>query len=82
MQESLTNVGRHAGRVAATVSLRHDGGYLYVDAVNDGGAAPAAFTDGTGAGWPECESGRLFWAGPWTPDLGPAADSPSVPSCR
>jgi signal transduction histidine kinase len=50
VQESLTNVVRHAGRVAATVRLRHDGEYLYVDVVNDGGAAPAAFTDGTGAG--------------------------------
>ena len=47
VQESLTNVVRHAGRVAATVGLRHDGGYLYVDVVNDGGAAPAAFNDGT-----------------------------------
>jgi signal transduction histidine kinase len=50
VQESLTNVVRHAGRVAATVSLRHDGGYLYVDVANDGGARPAAFSDGTGAG--------------------------------
>ena len=50
VQESLTNVVRHAGRVAATVGLRQDGGYLHVDVVNDGGAAPAAFTDGTGAG--------------------------------
>jgi len=50
VQESLTNVVRHAGRVAATVSLRQDGGYLYVDVVNDGGSAPAAFSDGTGAG--------------------------------
>ena len=50
VQESLTNVVRHAGRVAATVGLRHDGGYLYVDVVNDGGAAPAVFSDGTGAG--------------------------------
>jgi signal transduction histidine kinase len=41
---------RHAGRVAATVGLRQDNGYLYVDVVNDGGAAPAAFSDGTGAG--------------------------------
>ncbi len=49
VQESLTNVVRHAGRVAATVSLRQDGGYLHVDVVNDGGA-PAAFSDGTGAG--------------------------------
>jgi len=50
VQESLTNVVRHAGRVAATVSLRHDGGYLHVDVVNDGGAASAPFSDGTGAG--------------------------------
>ena len=50
VQESLTNVVRHAGRVAATVSLRHDGGYVHVDVVNDGGAAPAPFGDGTGAG--------------------------------
>jgi signal transduction histidine kinase len=50
VQESLTNVVRHAGRVAATVGLRQEGGYLYVDVVNDGGAATAAFSDGTGAG--------------------------------
>ncbi len=50
VQESLTNVVRHAGRVAATVGLRQDGGYLHVDVVNEGGAAPAAFSEGTGAG--------------------------------
>jgi signal transduction histidine kinase len=50
VQESLTNVVRHAGRVAATVGLRHDDGYLYVDVINDGGPAPAAFSDGAGAG--------------------------------
>jgi signal transduction histidine kinase len=50
VQESLTNVVRHAGRVAATVSLRHHGGHLHVDVVNDGAAAPAPFSDGTGAG--------------------------------
>ena len=50
VQESLTNVVRHAGRVAATVRLRQDGGYLQVDVVNDAGAAPGAFSDGTGAG--------------------------------
>jgi signal transduction histidine kinase len=50
VQESLTNVVRHAGRVAATVDLRHEAGYLQVDVVNDGGPAPAAFGDGTGAG--------------------------------
>jgi signal transduction histidine kinase len=50
VQESLTNVVRHAGRVAATVSLRQDGGYLHVEVANDGGAAPATCSDGTGAG--------------------------------
>jgi hypothetical protein len=50
VQESLTNVVRHAGRVAATVALREEGGCLYVDVVNDGGATPAAFSDGSGAG--------------------------------
>ena len=50
VQESLTNVVRHAGRVAATVSLRQEGGYLHVEVVNDGGAAPNAFSDGTGRG--------------------------------
>ncbi|HEY6790494.1 MAG TPA: sensor histidine kinase [Trebonia sp.] len=50
VQEALTNVVRHAGRVTATVGLRNEGGYLHVDVVNDGGAAPPAFSDGTGAG--------------------------------
>ena len=50
VQESLTNVVRHAGRVAATVALRLDGGHLYVEVVNDGGPAPAAASEGTGAG--------------------------------
>ena len=50
VQESLTNVVRHAGRVPTRVRLRHDGACLLVDVVNDGGSAPAAFSDGTGAG--------------------------------
>jgi signal transduction histidine kinase len=50
VQESLTNVVRHAGRVAATVGLRQYSGHIYVDVVNGGGAAAAAFSDGTGAG--------------------------------
>ena len=50
VQESLTNVVRHAGRAAATVGLRQDGGYLHVDVVDDGGAAATGFSDGTGAG--------------------------------
>jgi signal transduction histidine kinase len=50
VQESLTNVVRHAGRVPASVGLRLDDGYLQVDVVNDAGAGPAAFGDGTGTG--------------------------------
>jgi signal transduction histidine kinase len=50
VQESLTNVVRHAGRAAATVSLRQDGEYLYVEVVNGAAAAPTAFSGGTGAG--------------------------------
>jgi signal transduction histidine kinase len=50
VQESLTNVVRHAGRVTTTVGLRQDGGHLCVDVVNEGAAAPAAFGDGAGAG--------------------------------
>jgi signal transduction histidine kinase len=50
VQESLTNVVRHAGRVATTVSLRQVGGYVHVDVVNDAGAASPAYRDGAGAG--------------------------------
>ncbi len=50
VQESLTNVVRHAGQVGATVSLRHERGYLQVDVVNEGVAARATSSEGSGAG--------------------------------
>jgi signal transduction histidine kinase len=50
VQESLTNVVRHAGRVATRVAVRQEGGYLQVDVVNDAGAAQPMFGDGAGAG--------------------------------
>jgi len=50
VQEALTNVVRHAGRAAATVSLRHDSGCLLADIVNGGPAVRVAFNDGAGAG--------------------------------
>jgi signal transduction histidine kinase len=71
VQESLTNVVRHAGRVAATVRLRQDGGYLYVDVVNDGAATPAAFSDGTGAGLAGMRERAAVLGG--TLDAGPRA---------
>ncbi|HET7012786.1 MAG TPA: sensor histidine kinase [Streptosporangiaceae bacterium] len=50
VQESLTNVVRHAGRVETTVVVRQDGGYLQVDVVNGAGPPLPAFGEGTGAG--------------------------------
>ncbi len=50
VQESLTNVVRHAGRVATTVIVRQDDGFPQVDVVNEAGPAPSAFAEGTGAG--------------------------------
>src|SRR5580693_3597891 len=50
VQESLTNVVRHAGRATATVTLRPDGGDLLIEIVDDGAPAAAAFGDGDGAG--------------------------------
>jgi hypothetical protein len=82
VQESLTNVVRHAGRVAATVSLRQDGGYMHVDVVNDGGATPAAFSDGTGAGLAGMRERAAALAAPWRPGRAPAAGSPSAPGCQ
>jgi signal transduction histidine kinase len=50
VQESLTNVVRHAGQVAASVGLRQEDGYLHIDVVNEAGTVPAACSDGTGTG--------------------------------
>ncbi len=43
VQESLTNVVRHAGRGTAAVTVRQDGSDLLVEVVNDGAPAAAAF---------------------------------------
>ena len=50
VQESLTNVVRHAGPGTAAVAVRQDGSDLLVEVVNDGAQAAAAFQDGTGTG--------------------------------
>ena len=50
VQESLTNVVRHAGPCAATVTVRQDGGDLLVEVIDNGAPPAAAFPDGTGTG--------------------------------
>ena len=50
VQESLTNVVRHAGPGTATVTVRQDGSDLLVEVINSGAPAAAAFRDGAGTG--------------------------------
>jgi signal transduction histidine kinase len=50
VQESLTNVVRHAGPAPATVTLLREDGHLIVDVVNEGPAAHVPFGDGAGTG--------------------------------
>jgi len=50
VQESLTNVVRHARGASATVIARQDSGHLLIEIFNDGTAGAAAFPDGAGAG--------------------------------
>ena len=50
VQESLTNVVRHACGVSSTVSVVHEDGSLLVDVVNESGTGPATFGDGAGRG--------------------------------
>jgi signal transduction histidine kinase len=60
VQESLTNVIRHAGRASATVTLRHEHGQLLVDIVNDGVTShpPLQRRDQRGADRDEGAGGR------------------------
>jgi signal transduction histidine kinase len=50
VQESLTNVVRHARGASATVVARQDSGHLLIEIFNDGTAGAAVFADGAGAG--------------------------------
>jgi signal transduction histidine kinase len=50
VQESLTNVVRHASGATATVTLRPDAGDLLVEIVNDGVFRGSSFGDGARAG--------------------------------
>jgi signal transduction histidine kinase len=50
VQESLTNVVRHASGAATTVTMWQDSGDLLVEVANDCAPAATSFGDGTGAG--------------------------------
>jgi signal transduction histidine kinase len=45
IQESLTNVARHAGRTDAVVRIRSSNGYLDIDVVDEGGETRAVRSD-------------------------------------
>jgi signal transduction histidine kinase len=49
VQESLTNVARHAGRVRVTVRVTYDDEYMYVE-IDDDGPAPSGGAAAIGAG--------------------------------
>ena len=50
VQESLTNVVRHASGATAEVSVTGGRGRILVDVVDDGGSGGAPFVEGTGSG--------------------------------
>jgi signal transduction histidine kinase len=50
VQESLTNVIRHAPESAADVTICARDGLLVIDVVNDGARSQASFVDGSGTG--------------------------------
>jgi signal transduction histidine kinase len=50
VQESLTNVVRHAARSVATVTIRRDGSAILVVVANDARGATETFTEGSGTG--------------------------------
>lgn len=50
VQESLTNVIRHASDASATVTIRHLSGRLHIEVINDGVRSNPPFNDGAGSG--------------------------------
>jgi signal transduction histidine kinase len=69
VQESLTNVLRHAGASTANVAVRRTGEAFEVTVIDDGTAAPGAADAGVGMGIPGMRSrvealGGTLEAGP------------------
>ena len=75
VQESLTNVVRHAHARAASVSVRYRPDALLLEVRDDGGAANGATASPTGTASSACASGPPPWAGRSTPARPPAAGS-------
>jgi len=50
VQESLTNVVRHAARSVASVTIRREGSAILVEVTNDARGVAETFTEGTGTG--------------------------------
>lgn len=69
LQESLTNVIRHAGPSRVTIALRHDGDELLIDVRDDGRGGTAGSAAGGGRGLAGMRErclllGGSMWAGP------------------
>ena len=72
VQESLTNVVRHADGATATVIIRQDHGHLLVEITNDSAPASTEFAEGTGTGLAGMRERAAALGG--TLEAGPRAD--------
>jgi len=72
VQESLTNVVRHADGATATVIIRQDHGDLLVEITNDSAPASTEFAEGTGTGLAGMRERAAALGG--TLEAGPRAD--------
>jgi len=78
VQEALTNVLKHAGPAAATVSLRYGDRQLEVRVADDGVGGGA----GRRGAWPPGDGGGWRWrAGSWTSAPARRGASSSTPAC-
>ncbi len=82
VQESLTNIRKHAGARRVDVMLEQSGNRLQVTVKDDGaGFTPesSAAPSSPASGWPPCANAPAPWAAPscWSPPPEPAPGSPS-----
>ncbi len=82
VQESLTNVLRHAGPARAEVTIGCAADTVTVEVTDNGIAEPGRKAPAAGTGWPGCASVPRYSAVSWPPGRGPAVGSPCAPGCR